>query len=114
MGVNGRRIAPLDNSRQFNPGDMHDHFQVDTATPTQPAIVDDHYLGTKRIPLDQLVATQDRYNPNKVRKLKGKTAVTKPQVMIKDGIPLLHDGHHRAVLAKQEGKRWIECEAYRG
>lgn len=114
MGVNGRRIAPLDNSRQFNPSDMTSVFPVDLTTPTQPHLVPEHLLGNRRIPLDQLVATQAQYNPAKVRALKGKRAATKPQVVIKDGVPLLHDGHHRAVLAKQEGKRWIECEAYRG
>ena len=86
---------------------------VDLSTPTEPWIHDEHHVGRKRVSLDALVATQERYNPAKVKAMKpGRSG--RPTVVLTDQGVLIHDGHHRVLKARQEGQRSLWVDAYDG
>jgi hypothetical protein len=113
MAANGKRIAALDNSEQFNRGRMREVMPVDASTPTDPWIHDEHHIGRRRVSVDSLIATQERYNPDKVKGM-AKRKTTMPMVVFTDAGPLVHDGHHRVLSALRNGARFINVDAYDG
>lgn len=112
MARNGHRIAALDNARQMNPGKITS-LPVDMATPTEPWIHDEHHLGRRLVNVSDLVATQERYDPSKVKAMKSRKT-TMPKVVFTDEGALIHDGHHRALSAVAQGRKRIWVDGYNG
>lgn len=116
MAQNGRRLPALDNSQQFNRADMASVFQVDTTLNTQHAIHEENHLGKRRVKLDELVATQDRYNPDKVKSMMtvGRMSGEVQVVFLPDGTKAIHDGHHRAITKAKQRAKTMWVDAYQG
>src|SRR5437868_2358183 len=110
MAANGNRIAALDNARQFNRAEITS-MPVDITRPTEPWIHDEHHLGRRRVPVSDLIATQERYNPDKVKAMKTRKT-SMPTVVLTDDGTLIHDGHHRALSAQDEGRKSVWVDAY--
>lgn len=109
-----RRLRPIDDKTSHSPFPYDPHF-LEKLRPDQVprflgCLTKPQGLETVTMPLDQLVAIQDRVDTKKVDAIREANVPEEPVVIRTDGRNYIIDGHHRASASYLNGADKIKVK----